>query len=743
MGFTGLARWVNAPAHGLKLVQENLLLNHNGVYKAPWNLSISLYRSTLANVPDRTIFTLTMDQNVFVLVDDPAAPNRADVVDAGQEALYLQRHLHYRYTFLTLRPPSGLEQLLAQLNARWKPVREVNAQRGQPSQQLAIEGYIYALGTDWIVRVGNVVLPGGAIRGMVLEAEYLPLPILQSPDQDGSSELLSNLLTSILPMVDEAKIVAVTISDAQWKDVLWDGEDSADPGPVEEENEDDIYAWGDAVPHKKNDWQGVDRDRRSAFLILGGLRSESLLGLRQPDYGHALTQTSSPEACDSASTSMFKLSARRVPQSPHLARSESTALSQHHLFYQNKQLELYAAREANRLTLRQLLELYAAREANRLTLRQLLFFGRSTSDAERLIKSANYVRTELPIRIAHRLRDMQKLPFIVVTQEGVARVYELYWSAFEKFRRYPQINTVEDNEAFCRFLTDILKEHWTVIPSLSLGLSLASPHLSPDVLDSFMRRMLISRISRRVLAEHHIALSDMHSGKTSAAPEPHVGIIFTALDVKRSLEKCVNILRNRGKGWPEIVVDGHAHTRFAYIKEHLEYVLFEILKNAMQATAAHHRGAEDLPPIRATISAGANEVSVRISDRGGGLATVKTPSDLFSFSHLRNATRMENSQINALRNASTNPLGMRATVTEQVDRWQQDVPSTLDPVDPEFDPEVQAGVGHAKVGIGLPMSNIFATYFGGSLELVTMQGYGTDVYLRLPRLGTNLEGIEV
>ncbi|KAF7292457.1 Protein-serine/threonine kinase [Mycena chlorophos] len=419
---------------------------------------------------------------------------------------------------------------------------------------------------------------------------------------------------------------------------------------------------------------------------------------------------------------MFKLSARRVPQSPHLARSESTALSQHRLFYQNKQLELYAAREANRLTLR-----------------QLLFFGRSTSDAERLIKSANYVRTELPIR---QVAILLKLPFIVVTQEGVARVYELYWSAFEKFRRYPQINTVEDNEAFCRFLTDILKEHWTVIPSLSLGLSLASPHLSPDVLDSFMRRMLISRISRRVLAEHHIALSDMHSGKTSAAPEPHVGIIFTALDVKRSLEKCVNILRNRGKGWPEIVVDGHAHTRFAYIKEHLEYVLFEILKNAMQATAAHHRGAEDLPPIQATISAGANEVSTYQCE-GGGLATVKTPSDLFSFSHLRNAARMENSQINALRNASTNPLGMRATVTEQVDRWQQDVPSTLDPVDPEFDPEVQAGVGHAKVGIGLPMSNIFATYFGGSLELVTMQGYGTDVYLRLPRLGTNLEGIEV
>ncbi|KAJ7068300.1 branched-chain alpha-ketoacid dehydrogenase kinase [Mycena amicta] len=416
---------------------------------------------------------------------------------------------------------------------------------------------------------------------------------------------------------------------------------------------------------------------------------------------------------------MFSLAARRASPSPRLYRTESSALAQHRLFYQNKQLELYAAREANRLTLR-----------------QLLFFGRSTSDAERLIKSANYVRTELPVRIAHRLRDMQKLPFIVVTQEGVAKVYELYWSAFEKLRRYPPINTVEDNNEFCRFLSDILREHWAVIPSLSLGLSLASPHLSADVLDSFMRRMLISRISRRVLAEHHIALSNMHSGQTSAHPEPHVGIIFTGLDVKRSLEKCANVLRNRGQGWPEIVIDGHANTRFAYIKDHLEYILFELLKNAMQATASYHRGVKELPLIRATISAGINDVGVRISDQGGGLATVKSPSDLFSFSHLRNAARLENSQINALRTVSSSPLGMRATVDEQMGRWRQSLTNSEDP-------EVTAGVGHSKIGIGLPMSNIFATYFGGSLELVTMNGWGTDVYLRLPKLGTNLEGIEV
>lgn len=125
-----------------------------------------------------------------------------------------------------------------------------------------------------------------------------------------------------------------------------------------------------------------------------------------------------------------------------------------------------------------------------------------------------------------------------------------------------------------------------MIPSLSLGLSLSSHFLPPDQLDSFMRRMLVSRISRRVLAEHHIALSEIHAGTYSdSSEEPHVGIIFTGLDVRRSVERCVKLLKARPvaidgqlgvststTNWPEVVIDGHLSTKFAYIREHLEQV---------------------------------------------------------------------------------------------------------------------------------------------------------------------------
>ncbi|KZV76305.1 alpha-ketoacid dehydrogenase kinase N-terminal domain-containing protein [Peniophora sp. CONT] len=410
---------------------------------------------------------------------------------------------------------------------------------------------------------------------------------------------------------------------------------------------------------------------------------------------------------------------------PHkLCSSNSTRTYSTAHFYQNRQLELYASKEARRLSLR-----------------QLVFYGRSMTE-ERLIQSANYVRSELPVRIAHRIRDLQALPYVVVTQEGVNKVYELYWQAFEKYRRFPEIKTLADNDAFCEFTRALLETHRAVIPSLSLGLSLSSPHLPPDQLDAFMRRMLVSRMSRRVLAHHHIALTDAYNGRNvDDDGEGHVGVIYTGLSLGRSVRKVASILREAEGSqtvWPEVELEGHLDAKFSYIKEHLEYIIFELLKNAMQATVLRHGNKSSLPPILVTVVAGADDISMRISDQGGGLMdpNISAPSDLFSFSHVHNATRLENERLSYLRTASASPSGMVATVEEVVDRWQKDVRS-------RSDPELEAGVGHhPRLGIGLPMSNIFASYFGGSLELLSMNGWGTDVYLRLPKLGTNLEGIE-
>jgi len=38
----------------------------------------------------------------------------------------------------------------------------------------SLEGFVFAIGNDWIVRVGHVVLAGGAVKGMLLEVSDQP-----------------------------------------------------------------------------------------------------------------------------------------------------------------------------------------------------------------------------------------------------------------------------------------------------------------------------------------------------------------------------------------------------------------------------------------------------------------------------------------------------------------------------------------------------------------------------------------
>lgn len=47
-----------------------------------------------------------------------------------------------------------------------------------------------------------------------------------------------------------------------------------------------------------------------------------------------------------------------------------------------------------------------------------------------------------------------------------------------------------------------------------------------------------------------------------------------------------------------------------------------------------------------------------------------------------------------------------------------------------------------ETGLGLPMARVYCDFFGGSLSLRSLDGVATDVYVRLPKLGTNKESIE-
>jgi hypothetical protein len=97
-----------------------------------------------------------------------------------------------------------------------------------------------------------------------------------------------------------------------------------------------------------------------------------------------------------------------------------------------------------------------------------------------------------PSRIAHRLRDIQTLPYVVVANPHLSHVYELYHRAFERFRCVKEIYTLEDNDAYCKVLEETLTEHASVIPRLALGMLEVQGLMKPEETDRFMNTMLRS-----------------------------------------------------------------------------------------------------------------------------------------------------------------------------------------------------------------------------------------------------------
>ena len=105
-------------------------------------------------------------------------------------------------------------------------------------------------------------------------------------------------------------------------------------------------------------------------------------------------------------------------------------------------------------------------------------------------------------RLAHRLRDMQTLPFVVVTNPHMSHVYELYYKAFETLRRVKEIRSVEDNDRYCAAISQTLQEHLTVIPKLAMGVIECQDMMPAEQLDHFMNTLLRSVRGINMASDH-------------------------------------------------------------------------------------------------------------------------------------------------------------------------------------------------------------------------------------------------
>lgn len=355
-------------------------------------------------------------------------------------------------------------------------------------------------------------------------------------------------------------------------------------------------------------------------------------------------------------------------------------------------------------------------------------------------------------RIAHRLRDMQTLPYCVVANPHFKEVYELYYEAFDLLRRVPEIRNLQDNDAFCQVLDRMLQAHLSVTPELAMGiLEVSADGLLPaQELDRFMNQILRSRISRRVIAEQQLSLAEtLRSPSFSPAgaggPDSEfIGKVFLRCNAAEVIQRCgravVDLARSangRDVAMPEIKLAGHLDTSFPFILSHIEYIIGELLRNSVQAVIERQvrdgTAAARPPPIEVTICESSKNVVIRVSDQGGGIPADVLPY-LWSFCKGPHSQRILDNLTHVPRLSSTLP---EVRVAEQEAKAARAGTARAGGVGSL--PSLTSRPPNLRLGMGLPLSRIYAEYWAGSLELQSLWGYGVDVFFQISKLGNKNE----
>ena len=123
-----------------------------------------------------------------------------------------------------------------------------------------------------------------------------------------------------------------------------------------------------------------------------------------------------------------------------------------------------------------------------------------------LILSAQRVHESIPVRLARRIHDMSNLPYGVMSHPGMQQVYDNYVELFQRFIEFPQINTLHDEDKFTAFLPAALDGSKGVLSILARACRDIKNDMDYAQLHSFIDVMLKARISRRLLAEQHLAV---------------------------------------------------------------------------------------------------------------------------------------------------------------------------------------------------------------------------------------------
>jgi len=317
-----------------------------------------------------------------------------------------------------------------------------------------------------------------------------------------------------------------------------------------------------------------------------------------------------------------------------------------------------------------------------------------------LLTVASFLHRELPIRLARRVIELERMPQLAETR-SVKRVIEWYARSVEEIVGAEKPVDRATEARFAALLSMIYDRHAAVLITMAKGAhelrsSIGYSEFESDAaIHGFLDSFYTSRIGIRMIIGQYLALRECDPAKQDCIGLLHTRVV--PFDVARKVE-----------------LHGRLDLAFAYVPDHLYYIMLELLKNSMRATveqtmrghniAAHDLDERDLAPVKVVVADGEDneDVAIKVADHGGGIPRSHLPR-VWSYLFTTGAPNVQDDFVSS-DNAS------------------------------DF-----VGAPLAGLGYGLPISRAYCRYFGGDLTLMSMEGFGTDAFVYLPRLGDHDE----
>jgi 26S proteasome regulatory subunit T1 len=238
------------------------------------------------------------------------------------------------------------------------------------------------------------------------------------------------------------------------------------------------------------------------------------------------------------------------------------------------------APEPSSAEMTELLARYASTPPRPLNLTQLLSFGDPVSQ-DSVLESVKYALLQLPKRLSTRIRSLEALPFIVGTNPYVTKTLNAYKESFQWLATHPPVTTIQENDEFVEQLTAIVERHANDIPTMAKGCVLSFPtatsqlnlcsfqecsrYMSPKQISDFLDGAIRNRISVRLIAEQHIAVS--HALEHPNRPSAYVGVLDMKCSPKSMVKMCASFVTDLCEATlgasPTIVIDGYTDATFA------------------------------------------------------------------------------------------------------------------------------------------------------------------------------------